>query len=317
MPGADSSRGRLVYRQETAWNETPPANAATTRLRFTGESLSHRNATVISEEIRPDRQRDDLILVGYDVAGDINLELSYGNFDWLFEAAIWSSGWATNQIINGTTKRSFNFQKSFMDIAKHVSYRGCRINSLDVAVIARRPVTMVAGIVGSKGYPSATDITGTTTPTEPNGNAIIAAGTNIKLFDSGGGNIDLNDVAAREVRFQINNAARIRELATNPETDDFGFGAMEVTGNLLVYFADITHYTEFVANAIFALQFTATDPADNTKSYRFTFPRIKVTDASPNLTGVDADVTLPFTFRAMADVTVGYTIKIERAVTVP
>jgi hypothetical protein len=298
------------------WAGVPPANAATTRVRFTGESLHHRNTTVISEEIRSDRQRSDLILVGYDVDGDINFELSYSNFDWAMEAVLCGT-WTTNVLNNGVLPKSFCLEKGFLDITKYVSYRGCIINAMTLNIVARRQVTGTIGIMGQKGYPLATSICGTTPPTEPTGNEVMAAGTNIKMFAGGSANIDLNDLAIREITLAINNNGRLRELATTPYTDNFGKGAMEITGTLNAYFADIAHYSEFIAGAIFELVWTISDPSDNTKSYRFTIPRLKITDSNATMPGVDADAMQPITWRALLDAGVGYAIKIERAVTIP
>jgi hypothetical protein len=106
-------------------------------------------------------------------------------------------------------------------------------------------------------------------------------------------------------------------LATSEFTDNFGKGAMEITGTLNSYFADIVHYQEFVNQAIFELVWTVTDPSDNTKSYRFTIPRLKITDSNATMPGIDADAMQPITWRALLDPAVGYAIKIDRAVTVP
>lgn len=316
MPGADASRGRLIFRPETVWNEVPPANAATTRLRITGESLHHRNSKVISEEIRSDQQRDNDVLVGYDVDGGFNAELTYGNFDWLLEAILGGS-WTTNVLMNGTTKRSFTLEKGFLDITKYISYRGCRVNTVELNTISRRIVELAASFMGAKGYPTTSSLAGTTAPTEPNGNQPIAAGPNIKLYAVGGSNEELNDVETKEIRLNLNRNLRIRDQATSVFTDDFGYGAMDITGTLNVYFADIVHYTSFVNDALFSLAWTLSDPDVAASSYRITLPKLKIEDAQPALAGVESDVMMPINFRAFNDTGVGYSIKIERAVTPP
>jgi hypothetical protein len=91
---------------------------------------------------------------------------------------------------------------------------------------------------------------------------------------------------------------------------------MDITGSLNAYFEDLVAYNAFLANGFCQLAFTFADPttpAGNT--YRFTLPRIKLPDANPNIGGVDADVMQPISFRALDDPDVGYTLKIERGVT--
>jgi len=62
-----------------------------TALRYTGApGLAFTPTTVVSEEIRSDRQTSDLILVGGEAGGDTNFEMSFGAFDLLIESAMMS-----------------------------------------------------------------------------------------------------------------------------------------------------------------------------------------------------------------------------------
>lgn len=316
MPGADSSRGRLIYRPETAFGEAPPTNAATTRVRFTGESLHHKNNKVLSEEIRSDRQRSDDVLAGFDVDGNVDAECTYGNFDDWFQAVLGGT-WTTNVLRNGTVNRSFNLEKGFMDIGKFISHRGVGINTLDLNITARAIVKLSFGFMGSRGYPTSASIAGTTAPTEPNANSPMSAGPDIFLLDSGGANIELGDVQTKEVRLNVNNNMRLRDLATQYETDDLGRGVQEITGSLNAYYKDNVVLDGFIANAFFSLMFGFQDPNDATKSYRITLPRCKLSGDVPTISGNDSDVMLPIAFRAFVDAGVGYTINWERAVTLP
>lgn len=401
MRGADSSRARIIVgAAETEFGEVPDANLATTRLRFKSESLKHTNSTVISDEIRSDRQRSDLALVGFDAAGDINAELTYGNFDWMFEAALcgtWTPGTSVfadgvtnstavvtsataafsaddkfkpisgagipansyigvinsatsiglsssktanvpvnasatatgvsitigsvgvpraSHLMNGTVNRSFPVEKGFLDIGKNNFYPGCGVNTLGLDVTSRQIVQLTAGLMAKRAYASASSIAGTTVPTEPNGNQIITAGPLIQLVDSGTPNIELNGIFTKEVKLMINNNFRVRDAATQYETDDFGRGVMEITGSLNAYFEDIDILNAFIANQVCALRYSLTDPVDNRLSYRLTLPKIKLPDVSPVIGGVDADVMLPIQFRALVDDNVGYTLFMERGVTI-
>lgn len=61
-------------------------------LRYTGTpGLAFAPNSVISEEIREDRQIPDSILVGASAGGNANFELSYGTFDLLIESAMLST----------------------------------------------------------------------------------------------------------------------------------------------------------------------------------------------------------------------------------
>ncbi|MCK5495601.1 MAG: hypothetical protein KAI80_04260 [Hyphomicrobiaceae bacterium] len=61
------------------------------QLRFTGTpNLAFVPTTIVSEEIRPDRQITDLILVGAEAGGDTGIEISYGAFDDLITGALFN-----------------------------------------------------------------------------------------------------------------------------------------------------------------------------------------------------------------------------------
>jgi hypothetical protein len=73
-------------------------------LRTTGSpDLAFRPITIASNEIRSDRNRPDLILVGGDAGGGINFELSPNTFDDLIESALFSS-WTNTPQKKGTSE---------------------------------------------------------------------------------------------------------------------------------------------------------------------------------------------------------------------
>lgn len=62
------------------------------QLRFTGTpNLAFAPTTITSEEIRPDRQISDLILVGAEAGGDTGIELSFKAFDALIAGALFNT----------------------------------------------------------------------------------------------------------------------------------------------------------------------------------------------------------------------------------
>ena len=115
MPRADASSADLAYAEETtAYAQAETGNY--TRFRFTGETLKQDTTTVISEEIRNDRQVADIIRTGLSASGDVSVEMSYGAHDDLFEAGLLSADWiaevsidaADTTISASTTDDSFN-----------------------------------------------------------------------------------------------------------------------------------------------------------------------------------------------------------------
>lgn len=90
MPIADSSRSSIAY------VEGPLVGGETFRLlRNTGSSLNGSISSSPTEEIRSDRQISGSSHVSASLGGDVNIQLSYGEYDDFLEAVLESSGWTT------------------------------------------------------------------------------------------------------------------------------------------------------------------------------------------------------------------------------
>src|SRR5688572_11869411 len=107
---ATSNRTAIRFVKETVFGTTP-ATPALKNLRYTGENLVFNQRSVSSEEIRADRMTADLVRVGAEVSGDLNIEMSYASFDELIEAALASTFSAPvsgdSTIKNGVVLQSF------------------------------------------------------------------------------------------------------------------------------------------------------------------------------------------------------------------
>lgn len=109
---ADTSQVKLRALEESSWGETPAAAMDT--LRFVSESLGYNIATKTSDEIRGDRNITDLVQTEAETGGDIAFELSYGTFDKLMAAALFSV-WNTAVNLAGTTFSASAVDNSFND----------------------------------------------------------------------------------------------------------------------------------------------------------------------------------------------------------
>lgn len=87
---SDSNLSSIAYVPETVWGTTP-ATPALKLMRITGESISHAKDTVVSAEVRSDRQVSDMPEVGSAANGGINFELSYTAFQPFIEAAMFNT----------------------------------------------------------------------------------------------------------------------------------------------------------------------------------------------------------------------------------
>jgi hypothetical protein len=85
---SDTNRVAIGIVKESTFGEVP-SNPAFQSLRITGTpNLAYEPQTMVSNEIRSDRQVADLILVGAQAGGDIGMEMSFGALDTMLEAAL-------------------------------------------------------------------------------------------------------------------------------------------------------------------------------------------------------------------------------------
>lgn len=105
MSSSDADRLRLSYVPEVTFGVTPSATLID--LRHTGESLRKETASVVSSEIRDDRQIADIIRTGISSQGSLGFELSYGEYDPFLAAALQATAWGTEVTVGPLTTISF------------------------------------------------------------------------------------------------------------------------------------------------------------------------------------------------------------------
>lgn len=108
-----------------------PSTGTYTDLWITGESLKLETQSIASNEIRPDRMIVEHVRSSIRAAGAVNFELSYGSYDMLFEAALFSSGWSTPPAnVSGTTLAFTDLGAGLMALAdSNTGLGGIVVNS--------------------------------------------------------------------------------------------------------------------------------------------------------------------------------------------
>lgn len=99
---ASTSRAQLRYRAETAFGVTP-VSGNSKQLRMTGETLDFNLSKEKSKEIRSDRQNTSATTVDAQASGDVNIEMSYGEYDELLQALLMGTWAAYGTNGEGTT----------------------------------------------------------------------------------------------------------------------------------------------------------------------------------------------------------------------
>lgn len=99
---SDSNRAELQYIEETTFNTVPSGPPVLKKFRFTGESLDMQTSSVISNEIRADRQIPDVLRTGISPQGGVNFELSYGSIDDFLVGWAMQSAWPADIALTAT-----------------------------------------------------------------------------------------------------------------------------------------------------------------------------------------------------------------------
>ena len=93
---ASGSRVQVLRIAESSYGNLP-STPSMTRLRVTGEGLEQMAAAMKSAELRPDRFLADWRQGIHKITGDLDYEMSYGNFDDILASALWGS-WETTTV---------------------------------------------------------------------------------------------------------------------------------------------------------------------------------------------------------------------------
>lgn len=373
MAQADTNLASLRHSLETTWGETP-SGPAMTESRYTSESIRHQKATVVSREVRSDRQRADVLEVGQSAAGDIGFELVYGDWESFFQSALASTiasaiesqasvtfaasavtfsagtdvttkfkvgqnirfgGGLTGiaklatvsatgftvqgttltastvsatvwgrMLRNGVTKRSHLIEVNFTDITAVKYGTGMRITNCTLNAQANQIVTGTFSFMGKKGFTASTTVASTVT--SASNNTPMTAAANVgTIFEN---SIPFSTTIL-SFGMQVANNLRSQPQVGSKPAAGIGYGGVDVTGNLQLYFEDINTYQKIHNHTVSDLSFRFTDASTNVMIV--TIPSLYYVTGDPVVTGVDADVFVPMAWTARRDPTTGCTVQMD------
>lgn len=309
---ATSDKIKLRYIAEVT-KGTTPANPAFKELRLTGETINNTISTIVSKELRPDRTQADLMNAQADVAGDLNIELSYGSYDDFFSAALggtWTVSTGDTYILkDGSANPSFfTIQKDVVDASPETffNFRGCTLGGFSLNIQTGQIVTGAFNLRGMTAQATESQITGAT---------FVAANTNTPFNATQNvGSVTFDGVAytgcINTLSMAFNNNLRTQDCVGTFGHTDIKFGKKELTGSMNMYFIDKSNYDAFVNSTDFALSFELTDVAGN--KYTILLPRVKFESATVVAEGENSDIMFNATYRALYDSVETCMIKITR-----
>lgn len=306
MTFAASNDVILRYVEETVVGTTP-ATPALKEIRYTGEGVNYNISNVTSQEIRNDRMVSDLVQVSADASGDINFELSHGTFDDFLEGAL-ASRWATNVLTNGTTQITYAVQKEIAGITtpQFMMFNGVQIGGLSLSFDTGAILTGAFNTMGLASSISASQETGATFPAGSSTDVMNAVSN---LID-----IKIDDVVStaqfQSLSLNLTNNLRAQDAIGSLPHVGIALGQLEITGDMNIYFEDATMYNLFLNGTAFKFEFTAQDAAAN--KYVFTLPKVEFETGEVVAGGLDQDVLLSTTWRAIRDPATDSMISISR-----
>lgn len=299
MAFASGAEHSLYYVAETVAGTTPATPAFKT-FRHTGTTLALTKDAIQSEELGGRRIRC-FRHGNKQVGGDGSIQLSYGDFDDMLEAALCGT-WTTNVLKTGSVRRTFTFERNFADIAQRIRYTGVQVNELSLSVAPNSIVTGSLSFIGLDQDPVNTMIAGSTytapsaqCPFDSFTGTITEAGTTIAVVTQ----LELSLSNGLEPLFVIGSSSAV----------GMSIGRTNVTGTLTAYFENMTLLNKFVNETSSNLEFTL--EAGDGSTLEFSLPNIKYNGGQPDVSG-DGPITLSMPFQALYDGTAESELVITR-----
>lgn len=309
MTIAAASRSRVAYVAETGGFAVTPTAPSFIDIRRTSGNLATKKTTVVSDEIQLDRNVRDEFMVGQDVSGSYDFELSYGSFDDVI-AGVLQGAWTANAISNGSTQQSFTFEEA-VDLGggnlAFSRYLGCELNTMTLTFASRAAVKGTMMLMGKQEALDTAALTGATYAL-PNTNPIMTSVMVAALAIAG----VTPAPKVKQIALTISNNLRIRDRVGSMYSEEFGDGSCDVTGTIDAYFETNALYQAVLAHGGGAL--TMTVGAVSGSKYTFSLPNIVFLDGARRLGGKNDDVMVSIPFRARFDPTSGASITITRGV---
>ena len=289
-------------------------------LRFASDTLNQTAASVISTEIRPNRQIVDLIRTTSSIGGDIVTELSYSTYDDLFQGLFQSAtglDGAGTEITQAKVKKYFTIEKNTPDSAGTNFYTqmidqqvsGMTLNIAQGAVVGGNFTFMGSSVAtpSSTSLDSSPYVAATTTP-------IFNSLSNVS-------NVSVDGTTAgyvQSVVLTVTNNLREQRAIGSVAPAGIASGQFAVTGTMKLYFASNALFLKFLSDQTFAFSVTLDDLTGTTHGNQYTFrlPKCKFTNITKNITGNNQDVLLECGFQALYDSTLGGTMGMKSQVAV-
>lgn len=213
------------------------------------------------------------------------------------------------RLLNGSTAYSYTIEVAYLDLQVAHIFRGCVINTADLAVTVGGLTTWTLGVEAQS--TNRVNNTGTT-------DQFIAGATYPDMSDAptldpiGVAEVRMTgvDYAASALNLTISNNVRAREQIGTLGPVSMSRGQFSATGRVTAYFDNFTDHTAFATNALGVLWWAMLDA--NGQGWSIALPEVKFTDLSAPTNGGNSDIFKNLTLQAFRDATEGCTVRLQR-----
>ena len=207
-------------------------------------------------------------------------------------------------IRNGTTKKSYLYEKRFLDLSKYVYFKGCRVAQMNLEVQSKQILTGSFRLMGKEGITGTSTVAGSSV--SASGDDVMNATSNVGTITEGGAALS---TAIKSCRIGVNANLRALDAVGNRTAIGINLGRVDVTGMLEAYFEDLALYNKMISHTGSSFSFRVTDPAG--KVMIVTIPKLFFTTGNPLAPGINQDVMLPLEFVGIRDLTTSCSIQID------
>lgn len=227
-----------------------------------------------------------------------------------------STGWISSaRLRNAPTaativQKPFTMQKRFNDATSTIyqNFTGMVVDGMSLSFETGSILTGSFNFVGKGSEIGTTQIAGAADSS--------ATTTDVMNSVSNLNNIEFDDVdtTACIVSMSMDTAGNLRAqncIGSLPAVG-IGTGRLEISGDITLFFENTTEYNKFLNNTAFKISFRVDDVDGN--AYVFTLPKVKYEGSTMNSGGLDADIELSGTWRALLGTTggVNYMLEVDR-----
>lgn len=275
-----------------------PANPEFKPVRFVSEGLSPNINQIESNEINQARQRAPSRGGTYSVAGEIAAEVSFASFDDLIEAAM-QGVWTADELVIGSTERSFAILERHTDIGADYVYRGCRVATMNIAAPLGDKATITFGMLGTKAEAYSV----------PGGATFASATTSDMMVTTNGSFTEDGDAItyATEWNMTLDNGMEAAFSLFQREAYCVTNGIASVSGTMSAYLKDGTLWAKVLNETETSHTVVLEEGAD---SYTIELPKVRYTQGQKQVSGPGA-VIPQYTYSAGYDGTT--TLRITRS----